>query len=222
MQFLRRGYAVASINYRLSQHAPFPAQIHDCKAAVRFLRAGAAKYNINPDRIGVWGGSAGGHLAALLGTSGDVKELEGNGESTGVSSRVQAVCDFFGPADLLTLAEQSGPDTTLKHDAPNSPASLLLGGPILEHKDEARRASPVSYVTNDDPPFLIVHGDRDNTVPIGQSKELHEALQKGGVDSKFMVIKGAGHDASILTPETVRAVLEFFDKHLKGSGAASD
>jgi acetyl esterase/lipase len=218
-QLLRRGYAVASINYRLSQHAPFPAQIDDCKAAVRFLRANASKYDLDPDHFGVWGGSAGGHLVALLGTSGDVKDLEGEGSNKGVSSRVQAVCDFFGPADLLTMAPQSGPDSTIQHDAPNSPESLLLGGPILERKDAARRASPVTYITKDDPPFLIVHGDKDNTVPVGQSKELHEALKKAGVDSTLMIIPGAGHGNGILTPETLRAVADFFDKHLKNGAA---
>jgi acetyl esterase/lipase len=219
LQLLRRGYAVASINYRLSQHAPFPAQINDCKAAVRFLRANAPKYDLDPDHFGVWGGSAGGHLVALLGTSGDVKELEGEGSNPGVSSRVQAVCDFFGPADLLTMAEQSGPDSTIQHDSPSSPESRLLGGPILESKQAARLASPVTYVTKDDPPFLIVHGDKDNVVPVGQSKELHEALLKAGVDSTLLVIPGAGHGRGILTPETDRVVTTFFDKHLKRSEA---
>jgi acetyl esterase/lipase len=220
LQLLERGYAVASINYRLSRHAPFPAQIEDCKAAVRFLRANASEYGLDPDHFGVWGGSAGGHLVALLGTSGDVKDLEQNGSSSGTSSRVQAVCDFFGPANLLTIAEQSGPDSTVQHDAPNSPESLLLGGPILERKDAARRASPVTYISRDDPPFLIVHGDKDNTVPVGQSKELHEALKKAGVDSTLIIIPGAGHGAGVLTPETYRAVAAFFDKHLMRAAPA--
>jgi acetyl esterase/lipase len=215
IQFLRHGYAVASINYRLSQHAPFPAQIEDCKAAVRFLRSNASKYELDPECFGVWGGSAGGHLAALLGTSGDIRDLEGDGPPSGASSRVQAVCDFFGPANLLTIAAQSGPDTAIQHDAPNSPESLLLGGPILDRKDAARRASPVTYITKDDPPFLIVHGDKDNVVPLGQSKELHAALQKGGVDSTLMIVPGAGHSPEILTPEVIRAVVAFFDKHLR-------
>ena len=220
MQLLRRGYAVASINYRLSQHAHFPAQIEDCKAAVRFLRASASTYGLDADHFGVWGGSAGGHLVALLGTSGDVKELEGDGSNPGVSSRVQAVCDIFGPANLLTIAAQSGPHSTIQHDASDSPESLLLGGPVLDRKDAARRASPVTYITKDDPPFLIVHGDKDTTVPVGQSRELHAALQKAGVDSTLMIIPGAGHSPEILTPEVIRAVVMFFDKHLKGRAAA--
>jgi acetyl esterase/lipase len=220
LELLRRGYAVACINYRLSQHAPFPAQINDCKTAVRFLRANASKYDLDPARFGVWGGSAGGHLAALLGTSGDVKDLEANGANAGVSSRVQAVCDFFGPADLLTMAQQSGPESALQHDAPNSPESRLLGGPILDRKDAARRASPVTYITSDDPPFLIVHGDKDNVVPVGQSKQLHEALKKARVDSTLLIIPGAGHGRGILTPETDRAVATFFDRHLMRAAAA--
>jgi pimeloyl-ACP methyl ester carboxylesterase len=155
----------------------------------------------------------------LLGTSGDVKDLEGDGSNSGVSSRVQAVCDIFGPANLLTIAAQSRPDSTIQHDAPNSPESLLLGGPIRDRKDAARRASPVTYITKDDPPFLIIHGDRDTTVPAGQSRELHAALQKAGVDSTLMIITGAGHGPEILTPETLQAVVTFFDKHLKRGAA---
>jgi acetyl esterase/lipase len=220
MQLLRRGYVVASINYWLSQHAPFPAQIEDCKVAARFLRANASKYGLDPDHFGAWGGSAGGHLAALLGTSGEVKDPEGDGSNPCVSSRVQAVCDIFGPANLFTIAAQSGPDSTLQHDAPDSPESLLLGGPILDRKDAARRASPVTYITGDDPPFLIVHGDKDTTVPVGQNRELHASLRKAGVDSTLMIIPGVGHGPEILTPKTLRAAATFFDKYLKRGAAA--
>jgi len=151
-----KGYVVASIDYRLSDAATFPAQIYDCKAAIRFLRANAKRYGIDSKRIGVWGGSAGGHLVALLGTSGGVKELEGNCGSPGYSSRVQAVCDFFGPADLTVI----GSVTRL---APN-PVAQLLGGPVAEKRELAKQASPVTYVSKDDPPFLIVHGDKDQLV----------------------------------------------------------
>src|SRR5581483_402137 len=157
---LARGYAVAAINYRLSQHAVYPAQIHDCKAAVRFLRSNARKYNLNPDAFGVWGASAGGHLVALLGTTGNVKELEGAvGGHAGVSSRVQAVCDFFGPTDLTKMAAQTTVKGPIDHDSPNSPESKLVGGPIQENKEKAAKANPITYVSKDDPPFLILHGD---------------------------------------------------------------
>ena len=123
------------------------AHIEDGKAAVRFLRANASKYGLDPDHFGAWGGSAGGHLVALLGTSGDVTDLEGDGSNPNVSRCVQAVCDIFGPANLLTIAAQSGNDSTIQHDAPDSPESLLLGGPVRDRRDAARpRASPVTYI----------------------------------------------------------------------------
>lgn len=208
-RFLRSGYAAVSINYRLSQHAIFPAQIEDCKAAIRFLRANAEKYNIDPNRIGVWGASAGGHLVALLGTTGDVKEFD-KGPNLQFSSRVQAVCDFFGPTDLTKM---SAFESTMDHDAPDSPESLLVGGPVQENKEACRRANPITYVSKDDPPFLICHGDKDMLVPHNQSELLYDALKKAGVNVKFHTVKGGGH--GFRNPEVNRMVQEFFDKHLK-------
>jgi acetyl esterase/lipase len=215
MPLLEKGYAVAAINYRLSAAAKFPAQIEDCKAAVRFLRAGAAKYGLNADRFGAWGSSAGGHLVALLGTSGDVKELEGDGRNGGVSSRVQAVCDWFGPTDLLQMNQMAGPGGRLDHDSPNSPESKLIGGPFQENKEKAGRASPIKYVTADDPPFLFLHGDKDPLVPWQQSRILHDALKAAGVDSKLIVVAGAGHGQGIGTPENLAEITAFFDRILK-------
>jgi acetyl esterase/lipase len=214
LRFLRDGYAVASVNYRLSQHAPFPAQIEDCKAAIRWLRANATRHGYDAARIGVWGSSAGGHLVALLGTAGDVTAWDA-GPHPGASSRVQAVVDFFGPSDLARMGAQSGPDSKLDHDAPTSPESRLIGGPIRENRAKADAASPVTYVSRDDPPFLICHGDKDPTVPIGQSEVLHAALQKAGVDSTYHVVAGAGHGFGN-NPEVNRRVAEFFARHLKG------
>ena len=134
LPFVGKGYAVAAINYRLSQHAKFPAQIEDCKAAIRWLRANAKTYNLDPDHIGVWGASAGGHLVALLGTSGDVKELEGKEGNTDQSSRVQAVVDWFGPTDLTKMGGS--------HDQPNSPEARLFGGPVQENKEKAATSQP--------------------------------------------------------------------------------
>src|SRR5262249_32279005 len=145
---LSKGYAVASINYRLSQHAVYPAQIEDCKAAVRFLRANAKKYNLDPDHFGVWGASAGGHLVALLGTTGGGKELEGDGGNKEVSSKVQAVVNWFGPTDLTKMGGS--------HDNPDSPEAKLLGGPVQENKDKAAKANPITYVAKDAAPFLIL------------------------------------------------------------------
>ena len=130
------------------------------------------------------------------------------------------MCDWFGPTDLLRMGEQAGPNSRLDHNAPDSPESRLVGGPVQERRAAAERANPIRYVTKDDPPFLIVHGDKDHTVPVGQSQELHAALQKAGVDSSLMIIPGAGHGPEILTPETLRAVVTFFDEHLKRGAAA--
>jgi acetyl esterase/lipase len=208
LPFVSEGYAVASINYRLSQHAKFPAQIEDCKAAIRWLRANAKMYNLNPGRFGVWGASAGGHLVALLGTSGDVKDLEGKGGTPEQSSRVQAVVDWFGPTDFTKMGGT--------HDQPQSPEALLLGGPVQENKDKAARANPISYVSHDDPPFLIMHGDKDNTVPFDQSELLDKALRSAGVAVTFQPVKGAGHGGRAFTSDENRKLVEeFFNKHLK-------
>jgi acetyl esterase/lipase len=204
--FATKGYAVASINYRLSQHAVFPAQIEDCKAAIRWLRANTAKYGLDPNRIGVWGASAGGHLVAMLGTTAAVKELEGCG-NLDQSSRVQCVVDWFGPSDLLTMAGS--------HDNPSSPESRLIGGPVQENKEKARKASPVTYVSKDSAAFLIMHGDKDNTVPLGQSEVLAEALKKAGTEVTLHVIQGSGHGGpGFNSPESRRQIEDFFAKHL--------
>ena len=194
LPFTTRGFVAASISYRLTQEATFPAQIHDCKAAIRWLRANAKNYRIDPERIGVWGSSAGGHLVALLGTSGDVPELEGDLGNQDQSSRVQAVCDFFGPTDFLRMDVDSLPGGEIIHDDPDSPESRLIGGPIQEHKQLAAAADPRTYASADDPPFLIVHGDQDPLVPWQQSKYLAESLRKHGARQvEFHKIAGAGH-----------------------------
>lgn len=214
LRFLSQGYAVASLNYRLSQEAIFPAQIEDCKGAIRYLRANAAKNHIDPNRIGVWGSSAGGHLVALLGTSGDVKELEGKvGGNLEVSSRVQAVCDWFGPTDFMEIGKFP---SNMKHNDPGSPESKLIGAAILENKDKCAKVNPITYIKKDNPPFLIMHGDADMTVPLNQSELLNDALKKAGVEVTFEVIKGAGH--GFRGPEIDKSVTDFFEKHLKGVG----
>jgi len=190
LRFTANGYAVAQVGYRLSQEARFPAQIHDCKAAVRWLRANAAKYNLDPNRFIAWGSSAGGHLVALLGTSGGVAELEGTVNDLKESSRVQAVVDWYGPTDFLRIGDA---ESDLKHMAPDSPEAKLIGGAILENKDAAAKASPITYVSKEAPPFLIMHGDADRTVPFNQSELLYAALKKAGVDATFVPMKGAGH-----------------------------
>lgn len=203
---LGKGFAVASINYRYSKQAPFPAQIHDCKAAVRFLRANAKKYNLDPDRFGAWGASAGGHLVALLGTTGDVKELEGDVGTKGVSSRVQAVCDWFGPTDLIKLSPPV---------AQNNPVTRLLGGDTGEKAALAKQANPITHCTKDSCPFLILHGDKDTLVPVSQSELLHEALKKCGVASTLIVVAGAGHSGAVAGNGNSDKIAAFFERHLK-------
>lgn len=191
LEFLNEGYAIASINYRLSQHAKFPAQIEDCKAAVRWLRAHAAEYRLDPNRFAAWGPSAGGHLAAMLGTTGDTQEFDA-GPHLDQSCRVQAVVDYFGPTDFLQMDAHRLPSGML-HDPANSPESELIGGAIQENKEKVSRANPITYVTRDDPPFLIVHGDQDPLVPHHQSELLEAALRQAGVPVTFYTVKGGGH-----------------------------
>jgi len=215
LPFLRDGYALASINYRLSGHALFPAQIEDCKVAVRWLRANARKYRIDPNRFGAWGASAGGHLVAMLGTTGGVKEFD-VGESLQVSSRIQAVCDFYGPTDFLQMDTHRVPGAKLAHDSPGSPEAKLVGGPIQENKEKAARANPITYVGKDAPPFLIVHGDADPLVPHHQSELLRDALQKAGVPVSLYTVKGGGHGQGFQQdPNLMPVVREFFAKTLK-------
>lgn len=206
-----QGYAVASINYRLSQHAVFPAQIEDCKAAIRWLRANAKKHNLDPDHVGVWGASAGGHLVALLGTAGNVKELEGKLGNSEQSSRVQCVIDWFGPTDFLQMTGSS--------DNPKGPVAQLLGGTVKEKKDLAVLASPVTHVSKDDAPILIMHGDKDSLVPLSQSERLVDALKKAGVDVTLKTLAGAGHGGGDFnSPETRKLIQEFLAKHLRKGG----
>lgn len=208
------GYAVVSINYRLSQVACFPAQIHDCKAAIRWIRTHARDYNLNPKRIGVAGASAGGHLVALLGTSGDVKTLEGDmGGNLKQSSRVQAVCDYCGPADFtrkdfVILPGDKQPSLMEKA------VGDLIGGPWSQKKDVAAAASPITYVSKDDPPFLIVHGDADPLVPFKHSQVFYDKLKGLGVDVTLHVVKNGNHSAAV-SPDTIKMANAFFDKHLK-------
>jgi acetyl esterase/lipase len=206
-------YVGVSVGYRLTDETPWPGQIHDCKAAIRWIRANAKALGIDPDKIGVWGSSAGGHLVSMLGTSGDVQELEGKNGTPAVSSRVTCVVDFCGPSDFLAIPKD-GP----KASQPTGPLYKLLGGPLGEKQDLAKAASPITYVTKDDPPFLIVHGTADNTVAIKQAELLHDAQKKAGVNTTFVKIMGGGH--GIGGPKVEERVQAFFAKHLLGKDVA--
>jgi acetyl esterase/lipase len=218
VQLAGRGFAIVSIDYRLTDKAVFPAQIHDCKGAIRWVRAHAREYGFDPDRVGVWGNSAGGHLVALLGTSGGIRELEGNvGGNLEHSSRVQAVADFCGPTSFR-LEDLKGLEGASERRTPGAVVSLL-GGTVQEKPELARLASPMSFVSPDDPPFFIAHGEQDPTVPVGQARILAAALKKAGVAVTLHIDPKAGH--GIGTAETRRMAEDFFRKEFKVKAVAS-
>lgn len=209
-RFVESGrYAGVSVGYRLSGEAKWPAQIHDCKAAIRWIRANAKEHNLDPERIGVWGSSAGGHLVSLLGTSGNVKELEGNlGAHTNFSSRVTCVVNFFGPENFLTMLPADA------HSNARGAIGALFGGSLTEKKQDAIAASPVTHVTSDDPPVLTAHGTKDPLVPFAQAQELDAALKKAGVPHLLMEMTGGGH--GFRSAELDERIDKFFDLHLRG------
>ncbi|MBX9687423.1 MAG: alpha/beta hydrolase [Candidatus Obscuribacterales bacterium] len=213
LPILDRGYAVASLNYRLSSQAVHPAQINDCKAAIRFLRKEAKLYDLDPARIGVWGHSAGGHLAALLGTSGGVKELEGELGNNEFSSRVQAVADWAGPTDLLTVGSQAPKNCRIDFSSPTNPVAVFLG----ENRSPTAylAASPIQYASPDDPPVLILHAEDDDIVPVGQSREFSELLKKQKVTHELLISPEGGHALS--RSAFVNRTMDFFDKYLCGN-----
>ncbi|PWT97673.1 MAG: lipase [Candidatus Melainabacteria bacterium] len=201
------GYATASINYRLTSEAVFPAQIEDCKRAIAWLRSNANKLQIDPNRIGAWGTSAGGHLVALLGTTGDAQSPTWAVASPGTSNTVAAVCDWCGPSDFLSLPAQSNPRSNIMRAVVD-----FLGGTPSERPAIAKEASPITYAHKDCPPFLIMHGNSDELVPVEQSKELHDALKAKGVDCSFDEVEGTHN---FYTPENELKVTQFFDRTLK-------
>lgn len=219
-QLVAAGYAVASINYRLSGEAKYPAQINDAKAAVRFLRANAAQYKLNPDKFVAFGASAGGNLAALLGTTCDIKELEGTDlGNAGVSSCVQAVVDWFGPIDFLAMDTQfAGTSCPATHNDASSPESQLVGAAIQTVPDLVKTTNPTNYIDPSDPPFLIQNGSADCNIPPVQSKNFADALSKviGADKVTYTLIDGAGHGGSeFSTDANLKLVVDFLDKYLK-------
>ncbi|HEV7516328.1 MAG TPA: alpha/beta hydrolase fold domain-containing protein, partial [Thermoanaerobaculia bacterium] len=209
-----RGYAVASVDYRLTQTAIWPAQIQDVKGAVRYLRAHAGSYSLDPGRFAAWGTSAGGHLAAVLATAGDVPtatvgsvtvDLEGTtGGNLGTSSRVQAAVDWYGATDVLQMSLYA---SSVDHDARFSAEGKLVGGAIQLHPELAATANPITYVSADDPPFLILHGTIDDTNPFNQSELLVDALRAAAVPVTFVPIQGADH--GFLDDSTAQRVYDF-------------
>jgi acetyl esterase/lipase len=214
---LENGFAVITMNHRSSRDAIFPAQINDVKAAIRFIRARAKTYQIDPGFIGITGFSSGGHLSALAGTSGAIKsysiksataDLEGTiGEYTSYSSSVDAVVDWFGPTSFQRMDECG---SKMKHNDPASPEASLIGGPIQENLDKVALADPITYVDKNDPPFLILHGGADELVPACQSKDLYDALQKAKVRSEFVLVPKAGHGPGLFEENYFKMMTDFF------------
>jgi acetyl esterase/lipase len=206
--FTSAGYAVAGVSVRSSGQAGFPAQLHDGKAAVRWLRANADELGLDAERFAFMGDSSGGWLAVMVGLVEDDPELEGGVGVTGESSRVQAVVDFFGPTDFLQMdAHMPAGCVEFKaflgiercHDDPGSPESRLVGGPIEERRDECARANPVRYVRPGAPPLLIIHGQADPFVPHHQSELLFAALAEHGDEATFYSIPNLGHERPYVT-----------------------
>jgi len=205
-----KGWVVASLNYRFTQHAIFPAQLEDCKAALRFLRAHAADYHIDKTRVVVWGASAGGHLVALLGVTGKTREFD-VGENLEQSSAVSCVIDWFGPTDFLHW----GAGSVIKPQNKDDVIAKLFGGPVSEHLELAGKGSPITWVSKDSAPILIMHGDKDPLVPLQQSETFAAALEKAGVPCVLKVYPGQGHGGPRFNDEAARKLmLDFVEKNV--------
>lgn len=206
-------YAGVSVGYRLTNEAQWPAQIHDCKAAIRWVKAHAAEHGLDASKIAVWGTSAGGHLVSMLGTSGDVKELEGTlGKHLDQDSKVTCVVNFFGPENFLTMVRQ--PSTIDRTQGKDYPEALLLGGPVPEREAVAKEASPVTHVSSGDAAFFTAHGTKDPLVPYAQGEEIHAALTKAGVPSILQEMTDGGH--GFRSEVLDQRLKQFFDLHLRG------
>lgn len=197
------GFVVATLSYRLSSTAPFPAAVEDCKCAIRFLRANASRFGIDPDRIGVGGSSAGGHLAELVSTADSIAGLEGSGGWPGASSRVQAATSYFGVSDLTT-------------EFPNDTVPVIvrfLRATSNEKPELYRQASPIFYVSKDDPPLMLVHGEEDRDVPFDQSLRMERAYRSLGLPLELISVKNAGHDFQNVGTQPISPSVEVI--HLK-------
>ena len=216
MKFVEQsGYAAAIVGYRPSTVAKSPAQLMDIKSSIRYLRANANAYNIDPDRVVIWGTSSGGHIASLVGLTEGIERFETkeNGEE---SSSVKAVINFFGPTDFLRMDDFP---STITHNEASSPESSVIGGPIQDPNNRSKvdEYNPLSYISEDKeyPPFLIMHGDSDHLVPFNQSLILYEALRDANHSAEFYKLLGAGHGDRFFTQQTMRIVLDFLNLHFK-------
>jgi acetyl esterase/lipase len=218
----KEGFAIVAVNHRSSREAIFPAQINDIKAAVRFIRANAGKYSLDTRFFGIAGDSSGGHLAAFMGTSGGVWEYTIESESVSIegavgnhlnhSSRIDAVVDWYGPTTFQVM-DSCG--SSFSHDAPDSPESTLIGGPIQEKDALCALANPITYIDSTDPAFLILHGDADPLVPYCQSILLHNALETAGVSNKLIIVPGGGHGNGMWIEKYIDEMIQFFKSGLE-------
>jgi acetyl esterase/lipase len=206
-------YAAASLNYRLTNEAKWPAQIHDCKAALRWLRSHAEEYGFDAERIGLFGISAGGHLVNLLGASQGIGELDGDIGTKGSPVKISCVANFAGPGNFLTF---DGKGSLIDPQLPSSAIGKFFGGPMREHLAEAKAASPVTYLTADDPPFLIIHGTKDVLVPYAQAEEFSSALGTAGVARAFLTAENGPH--VFVSKDLLIKLRHFFDHWLRGVG----
>ncbi len=217
--FLRAGYAVISINHRSSKEAIWPAQIHDVKAAIRFVRANASLFHLNQDFLAISGFSSGGHLSAIAGTTSGIKktsigeleiDLEGSlGKYPETSSHVDAVINFFGPTDFLIM-DSCG--SSFSHDDADSPESSLIGGPIQKNKPKTRLANPAEYVQKANPPMLLFHGDKDELVPYCQSEVLYQKQQTAGASSTMVIVPGGGHGPGVMIEKYYTQMISFLNR----------
>ena len=212
------GFAVARITYRLSSEAKFPAQLYDARAALRYLRQNAQIFGVDGTRFAVMGDSAGGHVACLVGFTGNQQSLPGEENPDQISSSVAAIVNWFAPVNFLTMAEQMIDKDWPSTNDPNSPESRLIGGAVQENKELAMAASPVSYIHPEIPPVLIQHGDLDRLVPFAQAEELAGKLRSVGVSCQLFCINGADHCFWGVDGKPVVDALAFLTKTIgKGS-----
>lgn len=224
LRLAEEGYVTASIEYRVAPTATFPEPLQDVKAAVRYLRAHAEQFRIDPDRIGIFGGSAGGYLAAMAGTTSGTRRFDA-GDHLDQSSAVQAVVDLYGVSDLTSIGADYAPEVQALHRTSGATEALWLkGSPVFDgraggvqdYPEEAEAANPLHYISEATPPFLLMHGDRDTVVSPSQTEILHQALRAKGVDSTRYVVQGAAHGGVYwVQPEILEIIVDFFNAHLK-------
>jgi acetyl esterase/lipase len=216
LALVKNGVTLASVEYRFSQHAIFPAQIEDCKAAIRWLRAHAKEYGYRDDLVAAWGASAGGHLTALLAVTGQTRDFD-VGANLDQSSAIQCGIDWFGPSDFPAY-DPNLPTAMVQRENPDSVIAKLFGGTVSQKMELAKRASPVTWASKEAAPLLIMQGTNDPLVPLDQSQRLADKLKSVGADVTLDLIEGAGHGGpQFITEEKLKLILTYLTKHWAGN-----